>query len=162
MKRIPNEELSAKQILDAAYSFLSRRPYSRIELQEKLARKGFCPDIIESILNKLCQQGYLNDEETSFRWAQSLVQERLWGKAKITFYLLQKGISKNIIDKVQKKIWQEFSEKETAEKAIKKRFPPLKKLPSQGKLVAFLKTRGFSSEVIYKVVRDFMGDKIIE
>jgi len=103
-KRMKNEP-SAKKIHDGAYRLLARRPHSRMELKSKLSRKGFCADLIENTLDRLCQQGCLNDEEVSLRWAQSLVQGRCWGKAKITSYLLQKGISRDIIKGVQEKIW---------------------------------------------------------
>jgi regulatory protein len=157
-------ESSAKKALDAAYRFLARRPHSMMELKRKLSKKGFCADLTENTIDSLCQQGYLNDEEVSLRWAQSLVQGRGWGKAKITFYLLQKGISRDIIEIVEKKIWQEFSEEEIARKALKKRFSPYREIPPQGKMVTFLKSRGFSSEVIFKVAGclTLTGSEIIE
>ena len=155
-------ESSAKKALDAAYRFLARRPHSMMELKSKLSKKGFCADLIENTIDSLCQQGYLNDEEVSLRWAQSLVQGRGWGKAKITFYLLQKGISRDIIEIVEKKIWQEFSEEEIARKALKKHFSPYREIPPQGKMVTFLKSRGFSSEVIFKVASGLTVDEVIE
>jgi regulatory protein len=147
-------EPSEKDALDAAYRFLTHRPHSRMELQRKLARKNFGPEEIEKALGSLCRQGYVNDEEISLRWSQSLVRERGWGKAKIAFYLIQKGINSDIINRVQQIIWQEFSEEETARKALKKRFSPDNKNPLQAKAAAFLKSRGFSSEVIYKLVNE--------
>lgn len=160
-KRMENES-SAKKTLDAAYRFLARRPHSMMELKRKLSKKGFCADLTENTIDSLCQQGYLNDEEVSLRWAQSLVQGRGCGKAKITFYLLQKGISRDIIEIVEKKIWQEFSEEEIARKALKKRFSPYREIPPQGKMVTFLKSRGFSSEVIFKVAGCLTVDEVIE
>jgi SOS response regulatory protein OraA/RecX len=77
---------------------------------------------------------------------------------------LQKGISRDIIEIVEKKIWQEFSEEEIARKALKKRFSPHREIPPQGKMVTFLKSRGFSSEVIFKVAGclTLTGSEIIE
>ena len=155
-KRMGNEPFE-KRALDAAFRFLARRSHSRMELQGKLARKDFGPEETQKALDSLCRQGYVNDEETSFRWSQSLVRDRGWGKAKIAFYLMQKGISSDIINRVQQKIWQEFSEEETARRALKKRFCQDNKNPLQAKAAAFLKSRGFSSEVIYKLVNELQS-----
>ena len=158
-RRMENEP-SAKKVFAAACRFLARRPHSRMELKRKLSRKGFHSGLIENTIDRLCLQGFLSDEKVSLQWAQSLVQRRGWGKAKITSYLVQKGINRDIIEGVQEKIWQEFSEEETARKALKKRFSPCGGAPPQGKAVTFLKSRGFSSDVIYEVANSLESDDI--
>ncbi len=157
-KRIMKNDTPAKKALDTAYNLLSRRPHSSMELKEKLAGKGFPAELIEGILNKLCQQGYLNEKEISLRWAQSLIRYRGWGKAKIALYLLQKGISKDIIENVQREVWQQFSEEDMAGKALKKRFPSAKGHAPQRKQASFLQRRGFSADVICKVIRGLPED----
>jgi regulatory protein len=148
-----NEE-SAKKALNAAYGFISRRPHSIMELKGKLAGKNFSNDLIEAAIDNLLRTGYLNDEEISHRWAQFLVKNRGWGRVRIAFYLLKKGISRDIIDNVQRKIWQEFSEEEIARKALEKRFFTYGGQPTSRKQAAFLNSRGFSSDIIRKLIGD--------
>ncbi len=149
---------SAKTLRDTAYGYLSRRPHSRAELQRKLSRKDFTESDIEDLLNSLCREGYLNDEDVSRRWAENLVVNRCWGRQKIAWYLYQRGIARDIIDRVQHSIWQEHNEEGTARKALAKRFPHDRTSPPRGKVAAFLKSRGFSSDVIYTVMRDLQFD----
>jgi regulatory protein len=148
----------AEKVLTVAYGYLSRRPHSLMELREKLTKKDFPPETIGAVLETLCCQGYLNDEEVSLRWALTLVRTRGWGREKIFYYLLKKGISRDIIEQVQSTVWQEFNEEEVARKAIEKRFPAQGASPLLGKRVSFLKSRGFSSEVIYRVAGRDMGE----
>ncbi len=147
-------ESADKSALDAAYGCLGRRPHSRTELKKKLDREGFTSIVVESTLDELSRLGYLNDEEIALRWAQTRVRDRLWGKAKIGGFLAQKGIDRNIIDKVQCSLWQQFSEVEVGRKAFAKHFLSRQEHPPQGKVAAFLKSRGFSSEVIYRIVHE--------
>ena len=148
----------AEKVQTIAYGYLSRRPHGLMELREKLTKKGFSPEIIDTVLAKLCRQGYLNDEEVSLRWASTLVRTRGWGRKKIFYYLLKKGIGRDIIEKVQRTVWQEFNEEEIAGKALEKRFPEQGTSPPLGKRVSFLKSRGFPPEVICRVTGKDMGE----
>lgn len=148
-------EAPSKRVLEAAYALLARRPHSRQELKKKLAGKGFNPDHIKHTLERLSSQGYVDDEKISLNWAQSLIRNRGWGRAKIKFYLSQKGISRDVIDKVQEKIRQDFSEDDIARKALEKRFIASGGRSTRGKAAMFLKSRGFSAEIIYKVLSAF-------
>ena len=148
----------AGKVQTIAYGYLSSRPHSLMELREKLTKKGCCQEIIDTVLKNLCRQGYLNDEEVSLRWASTLVLTRGWGREKVFFYLLKKGIGRDIIEKVQKTVWQELNEEEIARKALEKRFPEQGSSPPLGKRVSFLKSRGFSPEIIYRVAGRGMGE----
>ena len=148
-------EAATGSALDAAYGVLARRPHSCRELKAKLLRKGFTAQDIDAALEVLVRQGCLNDEATAFRWAQARVQQRLWGRAKIDGYLARKGIDRDIIAQVQKAVWQTCSEEDIARQALAKRFPSFHDHRSAyAKAAAFLKSRGFSSEVIYKLVSE--------
>ncbi len=154
MKRKPAEtENSEKKAFDAACAYLSRRAHSRKELEQKLDRKGFGPEAVERAMERLCKHGYINDGDVARRWAEALVRDRCWGKARVAAYLGRKGISRQITEQVQQETWQAFSEEDVARKAVGKRFGTYEKIPPQGKVITFLKSRGFSTEVIYKVTR---------
>jgi len=151
----------AEKVQTIAYGYLSRRPHSLMELKEKFIKKGFSQETIDTVLAKHCSQGYLNDEEVSLRWASTLVRTRGWGKEKIFYYLLKKGIDRDIIEKVQRTVWQEFNEEDVARKVLLKRFSEQGASPPLGKRASFLKSRGFSSEVIYRVVGRDMGELFV-
>jgi regulatory protein len=143
-----DREPPAREAFSAACRMLARRSHSRMELKQKLERKGYSPEAVAATLDRLCQQGYLDDLAIARRWAEHLAGERLCGRGRITAYLLQKGVDRDILDAVQQELWQRFSEEDLARRALQKRFAG--PAPT-GKAVTFLKSRGFSAEVIYRL-----------
>ena len=81
----------------------------------------------------LARRGYLNDEETALQWAGSLVKNRGWGRDKIRAYLFRKGIAPEIIDRVQRTVWQDHDESAVARNVLKKHFARAAEEPSPGK-----------------------------
>jgi regulatory protein len=139
-----------RKALSTAYRFLARRSHSQEELRAKLLKKAFDPAITAQALEVIARQGYLNDEQVSLQWALTLVEKRCWGRHKISAYLQRKGIARELIDRVQKQIWQEFDESAVAHAALKKQYAHSSNKPSAEKMFRFLKSRGFSQEAIYR------------
>jgi len=151
------KEESFKKVLSSAYEFIARRPHGTKELEIKLLEKGFDEDLVNDVIEKLLGKGILDDHDVAYRWAESRIKNRLWGKAKLHHFLREKGIKKDIADRVQQEVWEEFSEEETARKAVSKRFSSVAQ-PSQSKIFSFLKSRGFSPGVLYRIVKDVALD----
>jgi regulatory protein len=151
------KEESFKKALSSAYAFVARRPHGTKELEVKLLDKGFESDLVDKVIQELLEKGFLNDYDVAYRWAESRIKNRLWGRTKLYHFLREKNIKKDIIDRVQQGVWGQFSEEDTARKAVNKRFPSVFQ-PSQSKILSFLKSRGFSSGVIYGIVKDVHPD----
>jgi regulatory protein len=143
-------EAVLRKALSAAYRFLARRSHSQEELRVKLLNKGFAPAVTAQVIEVVARQGYVNDEQASLQWAISLVEKRCWGRHKVMAYLLRKGIARELIERVQKQIWQEFDESAVARAALKKQYARAKDRPSVEKMARFLKSRGFTPEAIYR------------
>ena len=143
-------EAVLRKALSAAYRFLARRSHSQEELKAKLLKKGFAPTVTAQALEVIARQGYVNDEQASLQWALNLVEKRCWGRHKVTAYLVRKGIARELIERVQKQIWQEFDEGAVARAALKKQYARSPDKPSAEKMFRFLKSRGFSQEAIYR------------
>jgi len=74
-----------------ALRLLGRREHSRRELQQKLEQRGFSADAVEPVLDRLEQQGWLNDQ----RFADMYVRQRReigYGPVRILAELQQRGI----------------------------------------------------------------------
>ncbi len=145
--------------LDTAYRLLAARPHTKAEIRRKLSRKGHDSETITAIVSELQEKGYLNEDDMAQRWAQALVREKLWGPLKISAYLMQKGISRKIIDQVQRQLWQEIDEPDIAAQALRKRFSGGEDESLRAKKAAFLRSRGFSSDVIYKISKEPCEDQ---
>jgi regulatory protein len=152
------ENLTLQKALDAAYRLLAGRPHTQAEIKRKLSRKGAGAEITAQVLDELARKGYIDEAAMALRWAQALVRERLWGPLKISAYLMQKGLGRELIDQVQRSIWGEFNESEIAGQALRKRFGGTDDKAPAAKKAAFLRSRGFSSGVIYSLAKERVCD----
>jgi len=143
-----------------ALNFISYRPRSSKEILIKLTHKGFSPDLANRVVHHLREVNLVSDLE----FARMLVRDKLrgkpMGKAMIRRKLLEKGISFQIIERVLKEYISEEDEQEAATRlAAKKlklsrsRFAGLDSAKQQKRLMDYLLSRGFSTEVALKTVR---------
>jgi regulatory protein len=154
--------LTLQKAFDTAYRLLAGRPHTRAEIKRKLSRKGASAEIIVQILDELSRKGYIDEDDMALRWAHALVRDKLWGPLKVSVYLMQKGISRQQIEQVQHQLWQEFDEQGIAGRALYKRFGSTDDEAPAAKKAAFLRSRGFSSGVIYSLVKDPIRDDCYE
>ena len=94
---------SRENAKECALRLLAKRDHSREELRRKLSAKGFAPEEIEEVLQKLETGGVLNDGRYAQRLAFYLAQEKLFGPQRITQKLFQKGIPADLIQEAMAK-----------------------------------------------------------
>ncbi len=143
-----------------AVNFLSYRPRSEKEVNDKLLQKNAPLEIIEKIISKLKQQRFLNDEQFARDWVRSRTTYRLKSKWIIKMELQKKGIDPEIIEKtLSQKGDEEFSDNQQVKKLIEKRLSRYKGLPRDKlyqKLGGFLARRGFGWDIIRKSIDDIL------
>lgn len=132
--------------LATAVDLLSRREHSQLELQRKLAAKGYDSDEIDEVLFRLIEDRLQSDE----RYAESYVRQRLekgCGPLRIRQELKQKGVPDHLVD-------HSLSEHEDkwvgmAQRVYEKKYAePPSDFKERGKRVNFLRYRGFSMDQI--------------
>ncbi len=159
VEEIASEEAFSRARM-TALNFISYRPRSSKEVTDKLSHKGFSSDLAKKVVHKLREANLVSDLE----FARMLVRDKLrgkpMGKAMIRRKLLEKGISFQIIERVLKEYVSEEDEQQAAARlAAKKlklsrsRFAELDSLKQQKRMVDYLLSRGFSTEVALKTVR---------
>ena len=85
-----------KDIHQIALNYLAKKEHTRLTLREKLMQKGFSHQAVESALDSLIQQGFLNEQ----RFCEALVQKRIrqgYGPVRIAAECNQYGLNKEII-----------------------------------------------------------------
>lgn len=136
-----------------AVRYLSRREYSRLELEKKLRAyltEDESEDDLTAVLNDLEQKGYLSDE----RFAQSRARVRAarYGNARVAYELKASGVSSELIATAIEEL--EETEAERAKALWQKRFgKPAEDYKERAKQMRYLLARGFSMEVARQVVR---------
>ena len=129
---------------------LARREHSRLELYQKLKQRQFEPDVINSELNKLLDEGLQSDE----RYAEAFLRSRIdkgKGPNIILSELSQRGIDEliasNVISNITDEEWNDL-----AYEAMNKKLRNEAELDydKQLKLMKFLSNRGFTRSQIEK------------
>lgn len=143
---------------------LSYRPRSIREVSEKLKKycikKKISAETVNQVINYLKEQNFLNDEEFGRWWITQRNSFRPKGYQLIKLELMQKGIDKEIINRVisdtENKGEGEFL---TAMKVIEKKRNLLKNLKKdalKAKISRFLGSRGFSWETVFHVIDEVL------
>jgi regulatory protein len=143
------------EALPRALRFLGYRPRSEAELRNFLVQRGFSTAITERTLEKLCSLNYLNDEAFARNWARSRAETRGYGPKRIEQELKTKGIGQALIREVMRETFGQVDESARANSLLEKRFKS--KQFDDPKMVrravGFLQRRGYSSKVIFDLLK---------
>jgi regulatory protein len=130
---------------ERALRLLARREHSRAELARKLETAGFSREEIVLLLDAFEAKNWLSDQ----RFAESYVADHRAraGSIKLAYDLRQRGVPSSIIESVLND--SRDSELERAREIWKKKFgSPPADAAEKARQLRFLRSRGFSSEVI--------------
>jgi regulatory protein len=139
-----------------AVGLLSRREHSRAELSRKLSIHAQSADELNNLLDALAREGWQSDE----RFVQGFVHRKAGqqGVAKIAQELTQQGIAPNHVAQVRLELKE--SEFERALGVWQKKFGqhgPALNASEYARQGRFLASRGFSHDVIHRVLKDPPG-----
>ena len=138
---------------------LARREHSRLELYQKLKQKKFEPNIINTELDKLSNEGLQSDE----RFAEAFLRSRIdkgKGPNIILSELLQRGVDELLVSNVLESI-SEGQWCEVAYETMNKKLGNESELDydKQLKLMKFLNNRGFTRSQIERA-KNLLSEKI--
>jgi regulatory protein len=149
-----------EKFYNLALRFLSYRPRSEKEVRDKLKTKQVDPSIVEKIIAKLKEKKFIDDEEFARGWIEGRIRFKPRSVRLIAIELKQKGIEKEIIDKLLNTEETSVSDLDSAKKLVEKKFKKFKALPKQEiyeKLGRFLASKGFNWDTIKKVIDGELG-----
>jgi regulatory protein len=144
-----------KSLRQRALEYLGKREYSTIELGKKLKAYADESDDIPALLNDFKERGWLSDA----RFTEQLVRARKvkFGSAKVANELREKGIADDLIADAVSDIKE--NELENATEVWRKKFKqPANNRNEWAKQARFLQSRGFSFDVINKVLSTTEND----
>lgn len=149
-------EEKQEKYLALVYRYLGIRNRSEKEIRDYLTKKNADPSVIEKIIALLYEQKFLNDEQFARSWVIQRARFRPKGKSALKFELQQKGIAKELIEKILAEENEELPDELTqAKRLIERRIQKLQGQPRQeiyNKVGAFLARRGFNWEIIKKAI----------
>jgi regulatory protein len=157
------DQASAEGVLADAYRLLGHRARSRDELRRRLLQKAHDDDAVEAALQRLIDDGLLDDAE----FARSYVADKRglsgWGAERIRRGLAGLGVDQAIIDVALGAPATgegDDAEVERAVAALRRRGAPEPPLDAaRRRAYQTLLRRGFSTAVAYAAVRRWSGEE---
>lgn len=140
-----------------ALYYLGRRARTEQEMRDKLAVKQIPAEEISSVIKKLKEYGYIDDQKFALDFQRARDDYRPTGVGRLKLELKQKGVAKEILERIAIDPDKEFR---LALAAAKSRYRQLAGLPKADfgrRMMAFLARRGFNYDVIKRVLADLQS-----
>lgn len=142
-----------------ALSYLARKPRTAYEISIRLREKGWGETAIVSSIERLSNEGFIDDTAYAQQWANQRVKSKAKGKLWVKQELRQKGISKPLIEEALNSI-SEDEEFESALQLATKKWNQTsgERIDKQRKTGSFLMRRGYSGSLVSRVLREVDQD----
>ena len=143
-----------KNIFDLVFRFSTSRPHSEKEVIDYLKRKNQSEKETSRIIKKLKKLAVINDEAFT-SWFLLSRQKANKGKKLIQMELVQKGVDKEIINKIVNA--SEVTEIDLAQKCLEKKIKNINlkdkiDFKVKNNLIRYLISRGFEYEISKKAI----------
>ncbi len=153
--------LNKEQALKRLQNLCSKSEKSRADIEKKLYQWGVSKSDIEFVIKSLESDNFIND----VRYAEIYVREKLnlnkWGRIKIKYMLIQKGIKESVINNELNKISEERY-KNILEQLLIKKHKSLINIDiakQKQKLLSYASSRGFESGKVFDIVVKIIDNK---
>ena len=136
---------------------LSRKPRTQMEITQRLLQKDIAPDVIEETLIRLGNEKLIDDELYARQWVQQRISQQYKGKLWVRQELQQKGIAKHTIAEALAEVEDDL-ELDSALAAGMKKWKQTRgeMRDRRNKTYAYLLRRGFSSEIVRRVLKQIL------
>ncbi|HEQ98656.1 MAG TPA: regulatory protein RecX [candidate division Zixibacteria bacterium] len=144
---------------ETAYRLLTMRPHSQLELRMKMQKRGFPNEVINPVIKKCMENGYLDDREFAEAYVKSRLLSKPRGSRMLMSELRNKGVDREIAGEVISEAMRETSEEELAFNLLQKnrnRLLKQKSVDLKLKIRNFLGYRGFGYDAIRRATDDFL------
>ena len=151
-----------RKTFERAVKLLAAKPRSVAELRERLLRgRNTDAEIVDTVISRLREYGYLNDEHYAFCYASYKVKQKPVGRRRLERDLKLKKIENSVANEALEMVYAETPEEQLIDDAIAKRLRLRGKPKSRAEaksLFDHLLRRGFSFELVSDRVRSLATD----
>ena len=141
-----------------AADLLSRRPWSRAELEARLRRRGASAELAAEVVADLVSRGYLDDARFARQWVEAR-SARGYGPARLSAELRARGVAAALVKAALASL-EPGGELERARATARRRLPALRGARGDraaSRLRDHLLRRGFAAGTVARVVRELLG-----
>jgi regulatory protein len=149
-----------------AVKLLAKKPRSIAELRERLLRgRTTNKTVVETVIGRLREYGYLDDERFAVGYASSRVRQRPIGRLRLQRDLMLQKVNREVADEALNAVFNETPEEELIDRAIDKRVRlrgrPQNRAEAK-KLFDHLLRQGFPYELVSEKVRGAMSSELAD
>ena len=141
-----------------ALHFIGYRPRSSMEVRKNLTKRGVSETLTAETVNRLQQNGQLNDEAFARAWTENRNEFRPRSKSALRMELRQKGLDEEIIQTVLEEQVDEEALALAAARKYARRLEGREWTEFRKKLGGFLARRGFSYTTLAPVVSEVWNE----
>lgn len=151
-----------RKTFERAIKLLAAKPRSVAELRERLLRvKGANEDVVNTVISRLQEYGYLDDERFAFSYASYKVKQRPVGRRRLERDLKFKKVETDVANEALELVYAETSEEQLIDQAIAKRLRirgrPKNRAEAKS-LFDHLLRQGFEFELVSEKIRSLTTD----
>jgi regulatory protein len=158
----PNDLEAARGV---ALRFLGYSARSRSEMQKRLERDAFAPEVIAAVLAELEARNWVNDAQFARDWVEDRADRKKYGKGRLAAELRRKGVDKDEVTAAIETVEEEdevarargaaasrwkLSPEETDREAIQ---------AEKRRVASFLQRRGFGWGIITQVLAEHAANQ---
>jgi regulatory protein len=147
---------------NAALIFLGYRARSEREVRDRLHQKGYPPETITAVIERLNGWGYLNDADFARFWTENRAQHKPRGRRLLEQELRFKGVAPEVVRETLDET--EFDDEATALALARDRLrratgADLDPEVQRRRLAGFLARRGYDYDVVRRVMKQVFEDE---
>lgn len=151
-----------RKTFERAVKLLAAKPRSVAELRERLLHaKNTNEEVVETVIARLREYGYLNDERFAFSYASYKVKQKPVGRRRLERDLKFKKIDSGVANEALEMVFTETPEEQLIDQAIAKRLRIRGKPKNRAEtksLFDHLLRQGFEFELVSDKVRAIATD----
>jgi regulatory protein len=120
--KIPStpEQIRARAF-QRAVKLLAAKPRSIAELRERLSERCSSKAIVETVIARLREYGYLDDERYALGYASAKLRQQPIGRRRLQQSLQMKQVDRAVADEALDQVFAETPEEELIDRAVEKR-----------------------------------------
>ena len=136
-----------------ALRLLARREHSVRELRYKLTARGFDDDVIDAVVEHLCDRRLLSDTRFADGYVSSR-RQRGFGPLRIEAELRQRGVAPSLVAELLDPTAADWTDSAIHQRNKRFGSQPPAGAREKAKQMRFLEQRGFTAEQIHATFRD--------
>ena len=158
MSKDPTKPLTSDQVLDKMAKYCAYQERCTKDVRDKLKTFDIPQEDRDKILDYLLDNRFVNDERFAKSFVRGKVNQSGWGINKIRFHLVQKGISKDIIDEALEQTDEEVYRQKLIDilKTKTKTVKAENDFEKKRKLAAYAMQKGFEGTLVWEVLKELI------